>query len=522
MRLVVDFLPPNGGDVKFLSYLCPEQIFDVMKERTIEEILRSPEGRTLEFKASMPKNSDLAKTVVAFANDAGGEIIIGVDDRHRAVGVPEEALPQIEEQLSNMIYDRCYPTVLPDISFLSAGGRSLVRVRVYRGSTPPYYLKSEGKVGGTYVRVGSNNRLADEELIGELERRRRNVSFDGEIAPEKSLAELDFRSFRRLYEEKTGEPLDDLALQKLELAKVERGVLYPTNALVLLSDDGLRRSMFPNAKIECARFKGVSAGEFIDRKTYDYGIAEQVEDAYAFVLRNIRQSGSIQGVYTVSRWEYPVKALREIIRNAVVHRQYSLAGKDIKIAVYDDMIEITSPGLLPPSIDYSDMESRQSDARNKVIAPVFRKLGIIDQWGNGLKLVAEELKDYPEIQFRWREVGLSFQVQFVRKFVDDAAGGVTGYLSEPQAVYHSAREMAKDADPPFNEPRQSYRFHAPTAPEKLLLNEIAINPSVTVPELAASAGLSLRSCERLVASLKSSGILKRVGSARGGHWQIRP
>ncbi len=493
-----------------------------MKERTIEEILRSPEGRTLEFKASMPKNSDLAKTVVAFANDAGGEIIIGVDDRHRAVGVPEEALPQIEEQLSNMIYDRCYPTVLPDISFLSAGGRSLVRVRVYRGSTPPYYLKSEGKVGGTYVRVGSNNRLADEELIGELERRRRNVSFDGEIAPEKSLAELDFRSFRRLYEEKTGEPLDDLALQKLELAKVERGVLYPTNALVLLSDDGLRRSMFPNAKIECARFKGVSAGEFIDRKTYDYGIAEQVEDAYAFVLRNIRQSGSIQGVYTVSRWEYPVKALREIIRNAVVHRQYSLAGKDIKIAVYDDMIEITSPGLLPPSIDYSDMESRQSDARNKVIAPVFRKLGIIDQWGNGLKLVAEELKDYPEIQFRWREVGLSFQVQFVRKFVDDAAGGVTGYLSEPQAVYHSAREMAKDADPPFNEPRQSYRFHAPTAPEKLLLNEIAINPSVTVPELAASAGLSLRSCERLVASLKSSGILKRVGSARGGHWQIRP
>ncbi len=493
-----------------------------MRERTIEEILRSPEGRTLEFKASLPKNSDLAKTVVAFANDAGGEIIIGVDDRHRAVGVPEEELPQIEEQLSNMIYDRCYPPVLPDISFLSTGGRSLVRVRVYRGSTPPYYLKSEGKIGGTYVRVGSNNRLADEELIGELERRRRNVSFDGEVALEKPLAELDFRGFRRLYEEKTGEPLDDSALQKLELAKVERGVLYPTNALVLLSDDELRRRLFPNAKIECARFKGVSAGEFIDRKTYDYGIAEQVEDAYAFVLRNIRQSGSIQGVYTVSRWEYPVKALREIIRNAVVHRQYSLAGKDIKIAVYDDMIEITSPGLLPPSIDYSDMESRQSDARNKVIAPVFRKLGIIDQWGNGLKLVAEELKDYPEIQFRWREVGLSFQVQFVKKFVDDIADVDTGHLSEPQAVYHSAKERAKDADPPFNEPRQSYRFHAPTAPEKLLLNEIAINPSVTVPELAASAGLSLRSCERLVATLKSSGILKRVGSARGGHWQIRP
>lgn len=77
-----------------------------LKERTFEEILRSPEGRKLEFKASLPKNSDLAKTVVAFANDAGGEIFIGVDDRHRVVGVPEEELPRIEEQLSNMIYDR--------------------------------------------------------------------------------------------------------------------------------------------------------------------------------------------------------------------------------------------------------------------------------------------------------------------------------------------------------------------------------------------------------------------------------
>jgi len=98
----------------------------------------------------------------------------------------------------------------------------------------------------------------------------------------------------------------------------------------------------------------------------------------------------------------------------VVHRDYSLSGKDIKVAVYDDMVEVTSPGLLPPSIDYSAMESRQSDAKNRVIAPVFKKLGIIDQWGNGLKLIADELKDYPGIVFQWKEVGLSFQVQFIK------------------------------------------------------------------------------------------------------------
>lgn len=79
------------------------------------------------------------------------------------------------------------------------------------------------------------------------------------------------------------------------------------------------------------------------------------------------------------------------IRNAVVHRDYSFTGKDVKVAIYDDMVKITSPGLLPPSIDYAAMESRQSDARNKVIAPVFKCLGIIDQWGNGLKLIADHL-----------------------------------------------------------------------------------------------------------------------------------
>ena len=86
---------------------------------------------------------------------------------------------------------------------------------------------------------------------------------------------------------------------------------------------------------------------------------------------------------------------------------------NVKVAIYDDMVEITSPGLLPPSIDYSAMTSRQSDARNKTLAGVFKKLGIIDQWGNGVTLIAEELKQYPNVRLVWQEVGMFFQVQFV-------------------------------------------------------------------------------------------------------------
>ena len=381
----------------------------------IKQIIKQPEGRRLEFKEIIPEHADLANTIIAFANDAGGELYIGIRNNPREItGLPEEDLMKIEEQVSNIIFDRCYPAILPDITFLTEEDKHIIRVTVHRGSAPPYYRKDKSKLKGTYIRVGSSNRLADEEIISELERRKRNVSFDSELLMDKPASELKIESFTQEYQDKTGEVLDVQTLCKLELVKTMSETQYPTNALILFSDDEIRRSLFPFAKVECARFKGTSSDEFIDQKSILSNIATQAEEAYNFVLRHISKGAVVEGVYTVSRWEYPVKAIREIIRNAIVHRDYSLSGKDVKVAIYDDMVEITSPGLLPPSIDYAAMESRQSDARNKIIAPVFKRMGIIDQWGNGLKLIADELKEYPQIEFRWKETGLSFQVQFVK------------------------------------------------------------------------------------------------------------
>lgn len=141
--------------------------------------------------------------------------------------------------------------------------------------------------------------------------------------------------------------------------------------MVLLSDDELRKQQFPYSKIECARFKGTVPGNFIDQKTIDSNVSLQAEQVYQFVLRHISQSSAdYQGVYRNDHWEYPIVAIREVIRNAIIHRDYSLTGKDIKIAIFDDKVEITSPGKLMPTVDYSDMDSGQSDIRNKTLAPV--------------------------------------------------------------------------------------------------------------------------------------------------------
>lgn len=382
----------------------------------LKETIQQPEGRRLEFKEKLPTVSDLCKTIVAFSNDAGGELYIGVKNEPRElVGVPEEEIFQLEEQISNLIYDNCYPIVVPEISVVTVDEMYVLKVQIYKGSNVPYYIKNKGKKEGSYIRIGSTNRLASEEIIADLERQKRNISFDSEIVFDQEWNALNYSFFAQLFEEKTEEKLDVIALKKLHLIKEFQEIFKPTNALILLSDDTIKETLFPYAKIECARFKGVSTDVFIDQKTISGSIVKQTEEAYDFVLRHINKGATINGVYTKSHWEYPIKAIREAVRNAVIHRDYSLSGKDIKIAIYDDMVEITSPGKLLPSVDFNELDARQSDIRNKIIAPVFKKIGIIDQWGNGLKLISTELKNYPDIEFKWFEKGLQFQIQFVHK-----------------------------------------------------------------------------------------------------------
>lgn len=143
------------------------------------------------------------------------------------------------------------------------------------------------------------------------------------------------------------------------------------------------------------------------------------------------------------------------------------------------------------------MESRQSDARNKVIAPVFKRLGIIDQWGNGLKMVAEEMKQYPEIELHWQEVGLSFQVQLIKKeYKNDIIGGDDG----------NGGNIGGDGG--------NHNI------KKQITILILQNDRISVQEIADSIGISKRNCERIISELKKNGIISRVGSARTGKWIV--
>ncbi|MBC8231410.1 putative DNA binding domain-containing protein [bacterium] len=390
----------------------------------IEEIIMIPENRRLEFKETLPESNQIAKSAIAFANSGGGKIIIGVCDNPReAVGIDEDKLFEIEEAIGNIIYDSCYPIILPEITFVRHNDKNLLVVQIYPGNNKPYYLKSAGKRKGTYIRVGSSNKIADDEIIEELERRKRRISYDSVVLYDYSEDVIDFGYLRTLFEKNSERDFTKEAMINLGLVAKERESLYSTVAGVLLASFDVKRREFPYAKIECARFKGITPEIFIDQQTIDEPLVEMIEKTMAFIKRNIAKSSKIGEIYREDRWEYPLEAIRELAINAIVHRDYSLLGKDIKIAIYDDMFEITSPGMLPDSITIQNLGTGQSEIRNRVIAPIFKEFKLIEQWGTGFKKIHNLLNDYPELELRLAEPGLSFQVQLVKKDYHLESGG---------------------------------------------------------------------------------------------------
>ena len=434
----------------------------------IIEKIKSPEGRYLEFKETIPENESIAKTAVAFSNDGGGEIFLGIKNNPRIIaGIDEKDLFMFEEKIANIINDNCSPAILVDIVSVKVDNKYLLIVKIPKGGIPPYYLKAYGKDKGTYIRVGSSNRLASLEILQEIERKKLNISFDFLPVYDIISEKLDLTRFSKIYYQTTGKNVNKTSYEKLGLIKKEGDKYFATNAGILFSDNDIKKSVFPYSKIECARFKGQKTDIIIDSKTIDDSICLQAEKVIDFIERHINKGSKIGIVYREEKWEYPISAIREIIINAIVHRDYSLTGKDIKVAIFDDMLEITSPGTIPPSIDLNDLSTGQSEIRNKTIAPIFKELKLIEQWGTGFQKLFESLKEYPNLEVKFNQPALSFQVQLIKKVTQSL------YLPEEKQYTLKLKDVQKANDYYSSSPQDS-----PHAAPHVEIDFVRDNPQI--------------------------------------------
>jgi predicted HTH transcriptional regulator len=408
---------------------------------------RQPESRRLEFKEIFPSGNQVAKTVIAFANGAGGRIVFGIRNNPREIaGIPDEGIFQLEERIARHVADQCAPLVIPDIYVQACEGRNLLVIEVFPGFQKPYYLKSKGKSSGIYVRVGSTNKLASDDVREELERQRHKISFDALPVFNISIAELDLVRFQNDYHKATGRILENDQLKNLGLLFQDRDQSFPAQAAILLSESLVRKQLFPYAKIECARFKGTDTHVFLDQMSIDGPIYAAVEPCMAFIKKNIALSSEITEVYREDQWEYPLEAIREAIGNAIIHRDYAILGSDIKVAIFDDMLEITSPGALPDTLPIDKLGTGRSEIRNRVLAPIFKDLKLIEAWGTGILKMRKALENRPDIELILSETGRFFQVQFKKKPEHEHVAGRTESLQTVQVPYKLRTSTVQVAD----------------------------------------------------------------------------
>lgn len=371
----------------------------------IEGFLARDEGKTLEFKENCRPLEGIVRTVVAFANTAGGTIVIGVKDKTREVVGIADPLAD-EERLANAFADAIRPLLVPDIQIHAWRNRQLIVVTVPH-AVGPYYVGAEGEEAGVYIRLGSTNRTAGPELTAEIRRMARNIFFDEQPCSEANSEEIDFRAASEFFED-VSRPLTPPKRRSLGLMVGQGTREVPSIGAVLLFGK-TRGRLFPSATIRCARFLGTDTSRFLDQTEIDEYLPRAVESAVAFIERHTRQGIEIGRTRRRDIPEYPVEAVREAVINAVVHADYSIGGAGIKIAIFDDRIEITNPGLLPFGLTLEAALAGVSVLRNRVIGRTFRELELIEQWGSGLGRIMGTCARAGLPSPRFEELGANFR-----------------------------------------------------------------------------------------------------------------
>ena len=378
------------------------------------EILCKPAGKTLEFKRDLSSPTPFLRSVVAFANTAGGTILVGVEDKTRHVRGVADPLA-VEEQVANLIADSITPRVLPEIELLRYRETHVLAVRVHPSPSRPHHLGVEPPKGA-YVRVGSTNRLADPDLLAEMGRYAKRQSFDEQPIPDLDSEALDFRAASESFAE--FRTLARRDLDTLGLRTIHQGRQVPTvGGMLLFGRD--RLAHFPDAWVQAGRFAGTDKARIVDQAEFRMPLPDTLPAAVAFIERHMASGLEIGSVRSVRRWVLPMIAVREALVNAVAHADYSQRGAPIRISIFDDRLEVENPGLLPFGLTIEDLPRGVSKLRNRVIGRVFHELGLVEQWGSGAQRMIAACRDAGTAAPAWEEIGSRLRVTLHTEQVED-------------------------------------------------------------------------------------------------------
>jgi ATP-dependent DNA helicase RecG len=369
----------------------------------VESLLAPGRGAHLELFPERTPKRRLAETMAAMANGEGGSILVGVSPRRgRAHGLADTDEVRDRVLQAALLCDP--PLIIPLPRAVETRDRlQLMLIEIPRGLSSVYCLD-----GRYLIRDGTQNRTLTSRELRRLLVERGDTSYESRQVEGAAYDDLDAEKIGRYLESVPA--LAALSPQEALLKRgclSERNRIRPTVAGVLLFASDVER--FAHSEIIVVRYAGREMSDEFVREDIRDTLPEQVRRAEGAVLANLRTGARLSALQREDRLEYPPKAVREAIVNAVAHRDYSLRGDEIRISVFSDRLEFYSPGRLPGHVTVDNIvEERFS--RNQVIVQVLSDMGFVERLGYGIdrmiKLMAEE--GLPPPQFR--ETGNGFVV----------------------------------------------------------------------------------------------------------------
>ena len=380
-----------------------------MKIKDYEKAETSNIGYKVALEERRPKT--WLKSVSAFANSKGGIILFGVDDStHKLKGLDD--IQYVAEKITEFINARILPLPRYEINSFSEDGKDFLELKIGDGPSTPYYLVMDGRKEA-YIRLGNQSIVAPEHILNSLILKGKNLTFDA-LPTNYKINDLSFTLLSATIKENTNKKFNENKdFFSLGLANKEQEL---TNAGLLLSD----QNPLKQSKIVCTRWKGLKKGiiteDAIDDKEYTGSIIALLENADSFIKNNSKMSWKIIGMERKELEDYPITARREAIVNALIHRDYQILGAEIHIDMFDDRLEITSPGGMFDGslIQNLEIHNIPSMRRNIVIADVFSRLHYMDRRGSGLSRILESYNDSIQ-KPKFISDSLSFTVIFPNK-----------------------------------------------------------------------------------------------------------
>ncbi len=375
-----------------------------MTEAEVLDLIQQGEGPACTFLPARFRLPALGEALVALANAHGGLVVLGVHAGRRnpveGLVSPDEARSIVSETAREIVP----PLELPSPETVVVQGRAVLVVTVPRGLPQVYHYH------GQYMRrVGAENVLPGSTELRSMLLERSAEGFETLVPTGATLDDLDAARVKEYATQQQAVPADPLALLQ------QRGCVAPTPAGLRPTHAGLLlfghnpQSFLPQAQIVLVRHLGTAPGPEPLHQEAAGTLPEQVRQAESFLQSHMRRGRMWRDAARVEVTEYPLEAVREVVVNAVVHRDYSLRGQVIRIEMYQDRIEVYSPGRLVGPVGEEDLLQEQA-ARNPRLAQVMADLGLGTRLGYGLQRVVTLMEEAHLPRPAWREMRAGFML----------------------------------------------------------------------------------------------------------------